>query len=119
LTGHFNTVSKLATLSNGNLASGSWDTTVRIWNPNTGSLIYILWPSSSVTSLVKLPNGNLASGSIDGTVKIWNPNTGSLIYTLTGHTRQIWQLASLPNGNLASIDNLYSLTNYSIKIWTA
>jgi WD40 repeat protein len=39
---HTNTVFALATLQNGNLASSSGDTSICIWNPNTGSILYTL-----------------------------------------------------------------------------
>jgi len=39
-TGNTIAVMKLAALPTGNLASGSTDNTVKIWNPNTGSLLY-------------------------------------------------------------------------------
>jgi WD40 repeat protein len=72
LTGHTNFVQTLATLPNGNLASGSWDSTIKIWNPSTGSLVYTLTGhTNEVYSLATLPNGNLASGSYDSTIKIW------------------------------------------------
>jgi WD40 repeat protein len=62
----------LATLPNGNLASGSWDSNVKKWNPNTGRLVYTLIGHTDVLyTLATLPNGNLASGSLDSTVKIW------------------------------------------------
>ncbi len=103
LTGHTGYVARLATLPNGNLASGSYDKTVRIWNTNTGSLVYTLTGHlDAIYTLVTLPNGNLASGSQDKTIKIWNPNTGSLVNTLTGHTSSVYTLATLTNGNLAS-----------------
>ena len=37
LEGHANTVSALAALPDGRLASGSWDGTVRVWNPLKGA----------------------------------------------------------------------------------
>jgi WD40 repeat protein len=106
LTGHTVGLTSLATLPNGNLASGSYDKTIKIWNPNTGSLVY-MWQDIHI-------NGNLASDSWDNTVKIWNTNTGSLVFTLTGHKYYINALAALPNGNLASgsYDN-------TVKIWVA
>jgi len=73
LTGHQYEVLKLATLSNGNLASFSYDFTVKIWNPNTGSLLHtLLGHTSWVTSLATLLNGNLASGSEDSTILLSN-----------------------------------------------
>ena len=72
MKGHTNIVYTLATLSNGNLASGSYDYTIKIWNPNTGSLVYTLTGHTFwVLTLATLSNGNLASGSYDFTIKIW------------------------------------------------
>ena len=38
VSGHYNLVLCLAALPNGSLASGSDDTTIRIWNVTTGSI---------------------------------------------------------------------------------
>ena len=52
----------------------SWNKTIKIWNSNTGSLVYTLTGhTANVNTLTTLPNGNLASDSSDNTVKIWNP----------------------------------------------
>ncbi len=59
LVGHRDWVYSLAVLPNGNLASCSWDTTVKIWNPNTGSLIFNLTNHTYVVRILALlPNGN-------------------------------------------------------------
>ena len=42
LTGHTDRVYSLAELKDGSLASGSWDTSIRIWNQQNGSLVKIL-----------------------------------------------------------------------------
>jgi WD40 repeat protein len=84
LTGHTNFIITLAILTNGNLASSAFlERSLRIWNPNNGSLVSTLLTGQSLSKLASLPNGNLASGEID--IKIWNPNNGSLLYTLKGH----------------------------------
>ncbi len=86
LTGHTSDLNTLVQLSNGNLASGASDNTIKIWNPSTGALVYNLTGHTSfVYKLVILVDGNLASASGDSTIKVWNPNTGALLYTLTGH----------------------------------
>jgi WD40 repeat protein len=96
LTGHTNQVRTLATLPNGNLASGSIDSSIKIWIPSTGSFFYTLTGNrGSVYSLATLPNGNLASGSLENTIKIWNPNTEYLLFTLIGHTNFVRKLATL------------------------
>jgi len=106
----------LSVLQTGNLASGSDDETVRIWNPNNGSLLFTLTGHDGfVSTLVTLPNGNIASaGRYDNTVRIWNPNTGSLLYTLTGHAGSVSSLVTLPNGNLASAGR----HDNTVRIWT-
>jgi len=84
LNGHQSSVESLVAFPNSYLASGSWDNTVRIWDPNNGSLIFTLFINSSIISLLALSNGYLASGSgyPDNTIKILNPNNGSLLYTI-------------------------------------
>ena len=67
--------SSLVVLPNGDLASGSGsgDNTIKIWNPNDGTLKTTLTGHTrDVESLVVLPNGDLASGSEDNTIKIWH-----------------------------------------------
>jgi WD40 repeat protein len=72
-TDHNGTVSSLAVLQNGDLASGSADQTIKIWDSLTGTLKKTLTGHSDwVRSLAVLQNGDLASGSSDKTVKIWD-----------------------------------------------
>jgi WD40 repeat protein len=72
LIGHNDSVCSLAVLQNGDLASGSWDNTIKIWDTNTGSLKRTLVGHTGyVWSLAVLQNGDLASGSWDNTIKIW------------------------------------------------
>jgi WD40 repeat protein len=60
----------LGTLPNGNLASASSDFTTKIWNPNTGSLVYtFIGHTSGDLASVMLLIGNLASSSADNIVK--------------------------------------------------
>jgi WD40 repeat protein len=69
-------VSALTILQNGDLVSGSDDSTIKIWNPNDGTLKRTLNGHTGwVRSLTTLPNGDLVSGSDDCRIKIWN--TGS------------------------------------------
>ena len=65
-------VSTLKVFSNGYLASGSNDQTVKIWNPLNGTQLYDLTGHTyKVKVLETLSNGNLASGAWDNTIKIW------------------------------------------------
>ena len=62
--------SSLAILKNGDLVSGYYDNTIKIWNVNDGSLKKILLGHTNfVESLTTLPNGDLVSGSWDKRIK--------------------------------------------------
>ena len=63
----------LAVLKNGDLASGSIDETIKVWNADDGSLIRTLEHSGDVSALAVLQNGFLVSGSQDNSIiTIWN-----------------------------------------------
>ena len=71
------------------LASASYDTAVRLWNPDTGQPLGdpLTCHTGTVWSVAFRPDGHrLASAGADGTVRLWNPETGRsfLRGTLTG-----------------------------------
>ena len=71
-------------LQNGNIASGSGDQTIKIWDSTTGALIQTLTGhTGGVLRLTVLQNVNFASGSEDCSIKIWNSTTGTLIKTFS------------------------------------
>jgi WD40 repeat protein len=71
------------------LASGSSDTTIKIWDLKTNSAIATLDGHTYGVSTVSFsPDGSkLASGSYDETIKIWDLKTYSVEATLKGHFR--------------------------------
>ncbi|RNA21377.1 vegetative incompatibility WD repeat [Brachionus plicatilis] len=70
-------------LKNGDLASGSGDKTIKIWNKNNFNLKNTLnGHSNDILCLAVLKNGDLASGSQDETIRIWNTNSGILRITI-------------------------------------
>jgi hypothetical protein len=78
LTGHTNYVESLAVLPDGYLASGSWDSKIKIWDTVKGIEIKTLTGlTSSVSSLAVLPDGYLASGS-NPKIFIWGKKKKSL-----------------------------------------
>ena len=71
------------------LATGSHDTTAKIWNTETGECIMTLEGHRDyVTSVAFHPTkpGFLATGSWDNTAKIWNVATGVCVTTLADRT---------------------------------
>ena len=77
LQGHSNIVASVCFNHDGSqVASGSVDKTVKVWNAKTGDLVQTLEGHGSfVMSVCFNHDGSqLASGSWDETVKVWNAN---------------------------------------------
>ena len=101
---------------------------LRVWQTETGNLIYKirdiqehqrLPPSppyySDIPSLIAWsPNGELfAAGFSDGDVEVFRASDGKLLQTLTGHTMMVMGVAFSPNGQIlasASLDG-------TIRLW--
>jgi WD40 repeat protein len=73
--GHTNSVQSVVFFSNEILITGSYDTSIKVWNitnvPGT-CLRTLTGHTLTVVSLVVLPNSLLASGAADSSIKIWN-----------------------------------------------
>ncbi len=77
LIGHTNIITHLEVLSEKLLVSSSDDTTIKIWNTETGEMIRNLVGHTQIVNHLKLlPNGDLASAADDSLVKIWNFSSG-------------------------------------------
>jgi uncharacterized repeat protein (TIGR01451 family) len=115
LIGHTGQVRSVAFSPDGKLlASGSEDSTIKIWRVEDWQCIKTLTGHTSiVTSVAFSPDGSLlASGSWDDTIKLWKVSDGSCIKTLTGHTSIVTSVAFSPDGSL-----LASGCDGTIKLW--
>jgi WD40 repeat protein len=98
---HGSIVNSIAFSPNGKqLASGSSDCTIRLWDTasgaNTGTLP---GHSSDVNSVAFSPNGKqLASGSSDCTIKLWDTASGANTGSLTAHSSDVNSVAFSPSG---------------------
>ena len=93
----------LELVQNGYLASGSSDTSIKIWNIETGQLKFkLIGHSDAVNSLEYLQDVYMASASSDNTIKIWNIRLGELVRTLSGHAGEVLSVESLPSGAIIS-----------------
>lgn len=68
------------------LATGSYDTTIKIWDMETGRDIRTLSGHTLGVRTLQFDDRMLISGSMDHTLKIWNYRTGQCLNTLSGHT---------------------------------
>src|ERR1700733_8471063 len=65
------------------------DSTVRVWNLQTGQCQHTLTGHSSLIGLLGLSPSYLVSAAADSTLCIWDPDTGELLNTLAAHTGAI------------------------------
>ena len=111
-----NHVLALAFSSDGTrLASGSKDTTVRLWDTNTGDELAILRKHTGWINVLAFSSDGkmLASGGTDKTVNLWNTSTGELLATLIGHLNGIAALSFSPDGSTLASGS----TDGMIKFW--
>jgi len=97
------------------IASGSGDNTVKIWDAATGNLLKKLTGHTQYVSSVRYsPDGKqIASGA--EAIKIWEAATGNLLHTLTEHTYWVNSVDYSPDGKrIVSGSN-----DRTIKIWDA
>ncbi len=114
LTGHIGLVNAVTVTPDGKfIISGSSDTTVKVWNLNTGAeVITFTGHNSSVNAVAVTPDGKrVISGEADSTVRAWNLATGQEIQKFNGHSASVVSIAVTTDGK-----KVVSASN-SIKVW--
>ena len=66
------------------IVSGSLDTSIRVWDVESGNCLHTLIGHQSLTSGLELKDNILVSGNADSTVKVWDITTGQCLQTLQG-----------------------------------
>jgi WD40 repeat protein len=101
------------------LASASYDNTVKIWDASSGACLQTLEGHSAIVSSVAFSHDStrLASASHDSTVKVWDASSGACLHTLD-IGKALFRLSFDPNGSrlvteIGSID-IQSLETSSI-----
>lgn len=81
------------------LATGSWQGTVKLWNPQTGELTGILTNATHVISLRFSPDGEtLAVCSVNDSLWLYDLPTGAQHRAARGHTSFVTDAAFSPDG---------------------
>jgi WD40 repeat protein len=125
LEGHTDTVYALTVGLDGNVYSGSTDTTIMVWSGEGGAhLQTVTGHTDRVYALAIGLEGNIYSGSHYGgrreepwtqeshTVRVWSGDV--LVRTLEGHTRKVVALAVGLDGKIYSGSN-----DHTIRVWAA
>jgi F-box/WD-40 domain protein MET30 len=98
------------------LATGSYDSTIKIWDIDTGECIRSLRGHTSGIRTLQFDDTKLISGSMDKTLRVWNWRTGECIATYQGHTGGIVGLHF--EGNIlasGSVDRTVKIWNFEDK----
>ncbi|KAJ5711005.1 hypothetical protein N7488_005161 [Penicillium malachiteum] len=99
------------------IASGSDDSTVKLWDASTGVELQTLEGHGGlVNSVAFSPNGRyLASGCDDHTIKLWDIAAGTKLQSLEGHRDSVLSVAFSQNGQwLAS-----GSQDMTVKLWNS
>jgi dynein assembly factor with WDR repeat domains 1 len=72
-------------------ATGSMDSTARLWNVSTGSPLAILSDhDGEIISVAFNSAGDLVlTGSFDRTARVWDVRTGKCVHRLEGHNGEV------------------------------
>jgi len=98
------------------LASGSFDETIRIWDIASGATLQVLkGHSSSIDAVAFSPDSNLLASGSYKSVRVWNTATGATMQVLEGHSDEVSAVAFSSDGKqLAS-----SSEDKTLRIWDA
>ncbi|KAL5598560.1 uncharacterized protein BROUX77_006394 [Berkeleyomyces rouxiae] len=116
LEGHTGSVHSVVFSPDGSLvASGSWDTMVRLWRTDDGTCVQQLQGHTKrVNSVAFSPDGRLvASGSWDTTIRLWRIDDDTCFQELKGHASSVNSVAFSPDGTLVASGS----GDYTARFW--
>lgn len=95
------------------LASGSWDGAVKLWDVESGALVWSGRHTSHVNRLAFAPDGYaLASCGNDATIRLWDARSGAQLQVLA-HPAPVPVITWSPDGSLLASGD----TEGSLQLW--
>jgi WD40 repeat protein/transcriptional regulator with XRE-family HTH domain len=112
---HSDTVRAIAfSLDGRTLATGSLDSTIKLWDIESGTLLWTSSFTENIECVAFAPDGRtVASGGDDSTVQLWDAHTGTHLQTLSGQSGPVYALAWSPDGHLLASGDV----NGDIRLW--
>jgi WD40 repeat protein len=88
------------------IITGSWDNTIKIWNPETGKCLNTLVGHTCMVNHLMEFHGKLISGALNRPdIIFWDLKTGELIQTSRDHTKEITSIVRYKTGFFTSSDD--------------
>lgn len=121
--GHRNGISGLVFPSDGGLVSGSYDSSVKKWDLETGEEKEPLvvwarnWGGGFRLSLAELPGGRVATGCQDGTVRVLDLGTGQEVAVCRGHTSRVYSVISIGAGTKVYTTFASASCDGTVRMW--
>jgi len=96
------------------LASGSVDSTVKVWSRENGNILFNIKQPNGITYLDFSPDGQyIITASYDAKIRLWKLPEALLIKEFVGHTGTVWSVNFSPDGKtIASCGE-----DSTIKLW--
>ena len=84
------------------LASGSWDSTAKVWDLETGKerVSVKIQENRVIWSVALSPDGKTLAGTCDylKPAQLWDITTGAIVGVLAGHTKPVSSIVFSPDG---------------------
>lgn len=114
LKGHKDIVQSMKILKNGQLISGSADTTMRIWGMDGACTKHLYNHAGWINSVEELADGRIACGSNEHIINLWDAKNGTYTTLSNLEKEHIYAdaLTQLSSGGIA-----FSAWKGAIKIW--
>ncbi len=97
------------------VVSGSWDTSLKLWDVSSGKEMRIFVGHSKPVDTVAFSSDGkyVLSGSQDNTIKLWDVSSGKEIKTFIGHSGIVSSVAFSPDGKYIASGSSHD----TLKLW--